>query len=408
MKKLALLLFIAPFLANAQEKGIHFDHGSSWGQIQARAKAEHKFIFMDCFTTWCGPCRYMSSTIFPMDEVGNYMNDKFICVGVQLDTTDSDNDEVKSWYQDGHDIAAKYNIRAYPTYLFFDENGNAVHRSVGSSPADAFLAKAKDALNPETQYYTLLAKYNSGQHDSALLRKTAMAALDAYDMNNARKISDEYLATQSDLFTKANLELIGNLTESSTDKGFDLMLHNPEKVDAVLGQGVAEQQVMGIIMREEFYKKVPQNAASVDWQKISSTIKDKYPAYADEVIAKAKVVWYQNVKDWPSFKTAVSDYVDKYGSKVSANELNNYAWAIFQGCDDATCIQQALEWSKKSFADNNEPGYIDTYANLLYKLGKKDEAISWETKAMNLAPDGDKKGFQQTIDKMKSGEKTWN
>jgi hypothetical protein len=50
---------------------------------------------------------------------------------------------------------------------------------------------------------------------------------------------------------------------------------------------------------------------------------------------------------------------------------------------------------------------VDTYANILYKLGKKDDAIAMETKAMSLAGDPDKASFQEAIDKMKKGEKTW-
>src|ERR1043166_8170090 len=139
MKKLTLLLSLFPLFALAQQNGIHFEHGVSWAEIQSKAKAENKFIFMDCFTTWCGPCHYMSENVFPLDEVGNFMNEKFISVAAQLDTTTADNDEVKSSYKDAHDIAEKNKVRAYPTYLFFDPNGVVVHRSVGAGPADEFL-----------------------------------------------------------------------------------------------------------------------------------------------------------------------------------------------------------------------------------------------------------------------------
>ena len=195
MKKIILLLlFPIPLLIQAQDTGVQFQHQASWKEILAKAKAENKYIFMDCFTTWCGPCRYMSSTIFPLKEVGDFMNDKFISVAVQLDTTDKDNDAVKSWYQDGHDIAQKYNIRAYPTYLVFDADGNPVHRFVGSSPAEEFISKIKTSLNPEMQYYTLLNQYKSGKKESTFLFNMAKAALEAYDMKNATKIADEYLA----------------------------------------------------------------------------------------------------------------------------------------------------------------------------------------------------------------------
>src|SRR5579863_6830712 len=91
------LIALLPIAAAAQEsgtpappadpsKGMQFEHDLSWSGILAKAKAENKYIFMDCFTTWCGPCKFMSTTIFPQEETGNYFNDKFINVKVQLDT----------------------------------------------------------------------------------------------------------------------------------------------------------------------------------------------------------------------------------------------------------------------------------------------------------------------------------
>jgi len=74
-----------------------------------------------------------------------------------------------------------------------------------------------------------------------------------------------------------------------------------------------------------------------------------------------------------------------------------------------TCVADALEWSKRSFADKPVPAFMDTYANILYKMGKKDDALTWEQKAVdNSATNDEKAGYQATIDKMKKGEKTWN
>ncbi|MEO8117131.1 MAG: thioredoxin family protein, partial [Bacteroidota bacterium] len=157
MKKLLVaFLLLSPVLLFAQNEGIQFSEGMTWSQVKAKAKAENKYIFMDCFTTWCGPCKYMSANVFPMKSVGDVINKNFVAVAVQLDTTDKDNDFVKSWYQDGHDIAKDYKIRAYPTYLYFSPDGKLVHRAVGSSTDDVFITKAENALDPAKQYYTLL------------------------------------------------------------------------------------------------------------------------------------------------------------------------------------------------------------------------------------------------------------
>jgi len=124
MRKTFIALLLLPLFLSAQQ-GMKFEHGLTWNQVQAKAKAENKFIFMDAFTTWCGPCRYMAATIFPMEKVGDFFNKNFINVKVQLDSTANDNEEVKNWYADGHTIMNTYKIRAFPTYLFFDPNGKS-------------------------------------------------------------------------------------------------------------------------------------------------------------------------------------------------------------------------------------------------------------------------------------------
>ena len=74
------------------------------------AKTENKYIFVDCFTTWCGPCTYMSNNIFPMEEVGNFYNDKFINVAMQFDSTINDAENIKARYADAVFIFKEYKI----------------------------------------------------------------------------------------------------------------------------------------------------------------------------------------------------------------------------------------------------------------------------------------------------------
>ena len=54
--------------------------------------------------------------------------------------------------------------------------------------------------------------------------------------------------------------------------------------------------------------------------------------------------------------------------------------------------------------------FMDTYANLLYKKGQKDDAIAWEEKALVAAKasKADTSHYEEAIKKMKSGDKTWD
>jgi len=150
-------------------------------------------------------------------------------------------------------------------------------------------------------------------------------------------------------------------------------------------------------------------AGEPNWNKLKDSIAVKYPSKADEVLAYSKVLFYLNRQQWNDFGPAIVAYMKSYGDNVSQSDLNEYAWTVFQNCSDETCLKNALEWSKRSFEKEQNPAYMDTYANLLYRLGRKDEAIEWEQKALSLVTTEDqKKGYQQTIEKMKAGEKTWN
>ena len=61
-------------------QGIKFEEGLSWEQVKQKAKTENKFIFVDCYATWCAPCKMMDKYVYQNDTVGEFVKDKFIYV----------------------------------------------------------------------------------------------------------------------------------------------------------------------------------------------------------------------------------------------------------------------------------------------------------------------------------------
>lgn len=410
MKKLFILslLFFA-FNTYAQEdKGMHFVHGSTWAEIKAQAKKQHKYIFVDAFTTWCGPCKYMSANIFPMEDVGAFFNAHFINVKVQIDSTKADGPEVQKWYADAHNISKAYKIMAYPTYLFFSPEGELVHRSVGASDAAAFISKGKDAMDPQKQYYTLKKKYEAGKKDPAFLLLLANASREAYDFDFLPVITNQYLATQSDLTTPENIRFLSASTKRRTDPGFNIFKTMPEKADSVLGKGVSASILKDIAMREIVYPALyTSRDQEISWDTLQTRLEPDFSEQADEILLSTKAMYYQSKKNWPEFYSAVSSYMGKYGDKLSNMEINNFAWMVFQNCEDGACVETALEWSKRTLSGNDEknPTFMDTYANLLYKAGRKEEAVKLEEEAARLGTNDP--NIAAALEKMKKGEKTW-
>ena len=408
--KPALLLVIAGFLLSvpvvAQEKGVHFEHALSWAGVKAKAKTENKYILMDCFTTWCGLCMYMRTVIFPQEEMGNYFNDKFVSVEVQLDTTAKDNDQVKSWYADAHAIMTQYGIKAFPTYLVFAPDGRVLHRIVGSSTAKLFIEGVQESFDTTKQYYTKLKQFEDGRRDSGFLRRFAIQASDAYDLPLGKKVAQAYLAGQTNLYTPATLDLIYLYTTHSKDEYFSFLAKHTSEINKVSGAGKAEQKIRSIYLNEGAGLR-PNDKQVPDWKSIQQKIAATLPAEANEITMRIKINYYFNRKDWPSFEKVMVPYMKQYSQHMSDGELNSIAWGVFERCSDMTCVSQILDYSSQ-LKNSKEPAFLDTYANILYKLGKKKKTIALEQKAVDATPENERHDILTTLDKMKKGEKTWD
>ncbi len=113
--------------------GIEFSH-DNLAKLKTQATKENKLIFMDCYTTWCGPCKTLSSKVFPQKIIGDYFNKNFI------------NSKMDMEKGEGVDIAKTYNIKAYPTMLFLNSEGKIVHKIIGYHDKSELLEEAKKAM----------------------------------------------------------------------------------------------------------------------------------------------------------------------------------------------------------------------------------------------------------------------
>src|SRR5690606_36419274 len=107
-------------------RSISFEN-ASWAALLQQAKTTGKLIFLDAQTEWCRPCRMMERDVFTLDKVADFYNGNFINVSIDMEKGD------------GPALGKKYEIRAYPTYLFIDGDGKLVHQDVGYKDAPVFL-----------------------------------------------------------------------------------------------------------------------------------------------------------------------------------------------------------------------------------------------------------------------------
>lgn len=100
------------------EKGIQFVE-PNWAKALEQAKKEKKMIFIDAYTSWCGPCRMLKQNTFPDKAAGEFFNKHFINIALDMEKGD------------GIAFAQKYQINAYPTLLIMDADQQSVSVSEG-------------------------------------------------------------------------------------------------------------------------------------------------------------------------------------------------------------------------------------------------------------------------------------
>jgi hypothetical protein len=97
--------------------------------------------------------------------------------------------------------------------------------------------------------------------------------------------------------------------------------------------------------------------------------------------------------------------------------LNDMIWNVFfLHSDDKKALNKAIQWMAELIgASPNDRADIDTYANLLYKVGRRQEALTWEQIAVDKEQkdaENDKREpdsiFKKTLEKMRNGEPTWS
>ena len=194
----------------------------------AAAKKEGKLVFVDCYTSWCGPCRDMAEKVFPQKEAGDYFNPRFVCVKYDMEKGE------------GEALAKRFEVRAYPTFLIVRPDGTAQHKIVGGSDLKAFIAQVEEGLDEKKNLLFLNEAYERGGMDTHQLM-AYYSALTKAEEERADQVRSELWKklTEQEKTTAEYWSLIANETSQPGTPEFDFMLGHL----AELRQNVGRERV---------------------------------------------------------------------------------------------------------------------------------------------------------------------
>jgi len=188
--------------AESFAQGIQFTEGS-WATILKKAKAEKRLVFIDIYTSWCGPCKKMARESFPQKEVGDFYNTNFVCY--RLDAEKGE----------GVAVAKKYEITAYPTCLFVTGDGEVAYRFMGAKDTKELVKEGEKAVKSFKvlpKLNALTAQYKAGKRDKDFLKEYSDLLMDLGEKPGAALTQYYDQLTDAELFTKPNMKNFNNVT----------------------------------------------------------------------------------------------------------------------------------------------------------------------------------------------------
>ena len=177
MRRIILVLIIS--LSSVQlwgQEGVKFENLTFQEALQ-KAKAENRWVFLDAYTSWCGPCKVMAEKVFTQAEAGDFFNSRFVNVKYDMEKGE------------GPALAKKLGVGAYPTFVLIKPDGTVHDKLVGGSDVAGIISRVENSMKSEKTVGTMTVRYEQGERDKSFLLDYLQALLKVSDVRGVREVA---------------------------------------------------------------------------------------------------------------------------------------------------------------------------------------------------------------------------
>ena len=381
-----------------ESQGMEFFDGS-FEEALASAGQQEKLVFVDVYTMWCGPCIVMQETVFPLPEVGDYFNKRF--VNLKLDMEDEE--------QNGPEIGTRYKIGVVPTYLILDSEGNELGRALGGASASQFIEMISRVLgDSESTFEEMQATYDAGERSTEFIQQYLMGAIvelafreiDNQDIDSVRayfeegekykKIAVEYFASRpfEDLINETDARLVMHFHERTSrgDELVEFVLEQYEEFLAVTSESAMAQFTLNTTLGavadaarsgdETFTTYIE----ALDTYPLSKAVEHERNRYPDSRLLpeRMRYSWETDFLmakgDWDGVYEVYQKRFEDWGENATAS---HYEWAsreLLQS-ENPEHHRVAAEYGRQAYElDGKDPYIAVGYISALIALEKTEEA----------------------------------
>ncbi len=437
MKKLILLIFLCftSSLFAQSERGIDFIRGTL-ENAQKLAEQQHKLVFIS-YENYGGNSRWMNQNVFATPEVGEFFNENFISLKIN---SESLRDKASN-----SDFKYRGSSSAY---FFFTVDGELIYKSNFAANPQELLADANRAMKVNENFLSLekLDKIiRKGDASQDLLYLYSLRRLQAINVGNFKEknakdldkavrnyiqgLDKESLATEKNVLLLC--EYLYETNKTCDDELFKLLVGQAGNVQHFSEENaIGIRQRVGRIIDRSFNQAVLNKNPDLMNESVASIAtfwhEKSTPFYNKEmVMASYKIDFYEIMKDWSNYSKEITTYLNqidaidaealtakamtdyrKYEEKLKftaeewtflhddvlngyneeiAYQLRLYGWRFAQNITDKEQLKLPLKWLSKSLRIAENPIAMKTYSQLLYKVGRQEEAKRYAETAIKIS-----------------------
>lgn len=349
MKKVLLIILISqPFILWAQHESVKFER-LKFSEAMQRAKEENKYIFLDAYTSWCVPCKRMEKEVFSRERVAQYLNASFVNVKFDMEKGE------------GIGLRERYGVSAFPTYLIIKPDGELLHKMIGYSPADSFLAGINKGLSNEYSSERLKKRFIAGERSPSFIELYKKVLNETYDRAGLLWLCTQLFEGQTDAerFDSANWAVYKSSIRSSSQTVFRYMLYHQDRVSNYVPKDELTNKLKVVCFVELFDhftgKKKIQEATL---ENLMNDIRFIPVGFDDDVNVVARAILLRDAKRYDELLTL-------YEQSVSKLTINRLFWDRYLAemktitPEQYDRIREYLIISKKNCHPNSEKFYTE-------------------------------------------------
>lgn len=351
---------------SAQGK-IDFD-SSGFQAVVKRAKSENKPVFYMLYATWCAHCNKMKNEVFTDTLVSNFINKNYISAWQDIEKGE------------GEMFKKKFGIKYFPTFIFFDQNGNELYNISGEFKPTEFVAEAKNALIREKQLPYLEAQFNADVSNADKCLAYLSALNKGRDRQLLSPIAAKYLATQKDeqLINANNWKIIANGVTDIQSREFQYVLGHIKEFEGVSSAKRVQRKIENTV--NEFLMPAVELSDTLTYKKrrfIAQTINMRR---VDSLLFGFDTQLAVKVNNWKNYRKVTQSNTEKFAwndAKTLLEIAENYQKNIIE----SAALIDAIKWTQRAIILNETYDAEILLARLYLKNKDKKSAQQWAEKA---------------------------